>query len=361
MIRSSIGFLCAGLLAGAITPGTCAETNKPALKPADRLAALFGDPVVAKGKGFEVKRSDLDASIMTFKGAMAARGQTVSALEMERLEPQLLQELVRLRLLLTIATDADRAKGKELGEQRIKTEIERAGSEENVARQAKAIGRTLESWKAEIIDAAIGRTILDREIKVTVTDDDVKKFYDENPARFEQPEQVRISHVLLATLDLTTRQPLPEAQKETKRKLADDVVKRAKAGEDFVKLVKEFSEDASVKDKGGEITFARGNPNLPPEFEAAAFSLSENQISEVITTAVGYHVVKLLEKTPAKMVELAKVSDRVKEGLTQQAIQKQLPDYFERLTKDAGVEVLDAKLKLPERDSAASTKPADKK
>ncbi len=361
MIRYTIGFLCAGLLAGAATPVAGAETNAPSAKPADRLAALFGDPVVAKGKGFEVKRSQLDASVITFKGAMAARGQTVSPLEMERLEPQLLEELIRLRLLLTIATDADREKGKELGEQRIKAEIERAGSEENVARQAKAIGRTFESWKAEIIDAAIARTILDREIKVTVTDDDVKKFYDENPARFEQPEQVRISHILFATLDLNTRLPLPEAQKETKRKLAEEVVKRARAGEDFVKLVKEFSEDASVKDSGGEITFDRGSRQLPPEFVAAAFSLSENQISDVITTVVGYHVVKMLEKTPAKMIELAKVSDRVKEVLTQQAIQERLPDYFEKLMKEANVEILDAKLKLPERDTAATAKPGDKK
>ncbi len=361
MIRHTFGFLCAGLLAGVLIPGAFAETNPPMSKADAKLAALFGDPVLAKGKGFEVKRSQLDASILTFKGAMAARGQTVSPVEMERVEPQLLQELVRLRLLLTQATDTDRTKGKELAEQRIKAEIERAGSEENVARQAKAIGRTLESWKAEIGDASVARTILDREIKVTVTDDEVKKFYDENPARFEQPEQVRASHILFATLDLSTRQPLPEAQKEAKRKQAEEVVKRARAGEDFVKLVKEFSEDASVKDKGGELTLARGNPNLPPEFEAAAFSLGENQISDVVTTTVGYHIIKVLEKIPAKMVEFAKVSDRIKEGLTQQAVQKQLPDYFDKLMKDAGVEILDEKLKPSERDSAAPAKPDEKK
>ena len=193
--------------------------------------------------------------------------------------------------------------------------------------------------------------VLEREVKATVTDEEVKKYYDENPARFEQPEMVRVSHILLATVDQTARQPLPEPQKEAKRRQADDALKRAKAGEDFAKLVKEFSDDTNSKERGGEITLARGTPNIPMEFESAAFSLVENQISEVVSTPFGYHIIKLLERTPAKKLELAKVSENVKKGLTQMAIEKQLPDYFEKLIKEAAVEILDEKLKLTEQEA----------
>jgi len=194
-----------------------------------------------------------------------------------------------------------------------------------------------------------------------VTDEQIKKYYDENPARFEQPEMVRASHILLGTLDPTTRAELPEDKKQAKKKQMEDILKRAKAGEDFAKLAKEFSEDPGSKDKGGEYTFPRGQ--MAPEFETAAFALGTNQISDIVTTQFGYHIIKLSEKKPAHTVALADVTKEIKEGLTQQEVQKQIPDYFEKLKKEANVEILDEKLKAKESPPAAEKpveKPAEK-
>ncbi len=113
-----------------------------------------------------------------------------------------------------------------------------------------------------------------------MTDEEVKKFYDENPTRFEEPEMVRASHILLSTMDAATRQPLADDKKAVKRKQAEDLLKRARAGEDFAKLAKEFSEDPGSRDKGGEYTFPRGQ--MVPEFESAAFSLNTRPTEEVI-------------------------------------------------------------------------------
>lgn len=355
MIQHTFRFLCAGLLTTLVSTSlAAAATNAPATKPADKLAELFGDPVLAKGTGVEIKRSNLDTSVLTFKGAMAARGQVMQPADTEKAEPQLLMELIRLRLLLARATDADRTKGKELGEQRVKTEIERAGSEENVARQAKSIGRTIEDWKKDVIESSIAKVVLEREVTVTVTDDDVKKFYEDNPARFEEPEMVKVNHLLFATVELPSRQSISEAQKQAKRSQADAVLKRAKDGEDFIKLVKEYSDDTANRDKGGEMTFPRGQ--MMPELEAAAFALSQNQISDVVTTSFGYHIMKLIEKIPAKKIELAKVADRVKEALTAQAMQKQMPAYFEKLEKESPVEILDPKLKTGVEEAIKTAK-----
>src|SRR5439155_19815101 len=127
-----------------------------------------------------------------------------------------------------------------------------------------------------------------------------KKYYDQNPERFEQPEMVRVSHILISTRD-ASGQDLGDADKKKKKDLAEKVLKRAKGGEDFSKLIAEFSEDPASKDKKGEYTFPRGR--MVPEFEASAFALGVNQISDLVTSKFGYHIIKKLEKIPAGKVE----------------------------------------------------------
>ncbi len=191
---------------------------------------------------------------------------------------------------------------------------------------------------------------------MNVTDVDARKYYDDHPARFEEPEMVRASHILLVTTDPKTNTELTEAQKAAKRKEMEGLLKRARAGEDFAKLAKESSEDPGSKDRGGEYKFPRGQ--MVPEFEAAAFALQTNQVSDIITTRYGYHIIKLSEKIPAHKVEFDKALTDIKDGLTQQELQKQFPDYLAKLKKDAGVEILDEKLKAIELPKPP-TPPAD--
>ena len=160
---------------------------------------------------------------------------------------------------------------------------------------------------------------------------------------------VRASHILLSTVDPETKSPLADEKKLAKRKVTEDLLKRARAGEDFAKLAKEFSEDPGSRDNGGEYKFPRGQ--MVPAFETAAFSLTTNQVSDVVTTQFGYHIIKLSEKIPARKITLdetiegVKVSDQVKDLLQRQQLDKVLPDYIQKLQKDAKVEILDEKLK----------------
>ncbi len=81
------------------------------------------------------------------------------------------------------------------------------------------------------------------------------------------------------------------------------------------------------------------------EFEAVAFSMQTNQVSDIVTTRFGFHIIKLSEKIPAKKSPFADVEGRIKEFLSQQEADKQLPAYLEKLRKDAGVEYLDERFK----------------
>jgi parvulin-like peptidyl-prolyl isomerase len=132
-----------------------------------------------------------------------------------------------------------------------------------------------------------------------------------------------------------------------------------RAGEDFAKLAKKYSDDPGSKDNGGEYTFPRGK--MVPEFEAAAFSLKTNEVSDIVTTQFGYHIIKLSEKIPAKKVELAKVAPDLKEFLKQQEMQKRQDDvknFMDKLEKDAKVEILDNKYKPKEAGGDSSPAPA---
>jgi parvulin-like peptidyl-prolyl isomerase len=324
----------------AATPDNPPSTNTRPLVTT-KADDLFGGEAVAKGKGFTIKRSQLDDSLISIKSSAASRGQTIPPDQMTTLESQVLDRLIQIQLLLAKATDEDRTKGKETSAKRFEVMKTRSGSEEAMNRQLKSVGLTPEELKSKMLEEATAEAVLERELKVTISDDEVKKFYDDNPARFEQPEMVRASHILIGTRD-SSGADLPADKKAQKRKLAEDLQKRAKAGEDFAKLAKENSEDPGSKDKGGEYTFPRGQ--MVPEFEATAFSLGTNQISDIVTTQYGYHIIKASEKIPAKKADFAKVSPDIRDYLKQAAVQKQLPDYVAKLKKESSVEILDAKL-----------------
>jgi peptidyl-prolyl cis-trans isomerase C len=307
-----------------------------------KSADLFEDKVIAKGKGFEIKRSQLDDTVTSIRSTAIARGQTIPPEQMAMMEQQVMERLIQIQLLLTKATDADKAKGEETSAKRFENVKTRAGSPEALTRQLKSVGMSPEQLRAKMLEEATAEAVLERELKINVTDEEIKKYYDETPSRFEQPEMVRASHILLNTKDSATGAELSDAQKAVKRKQMEDILKRARAGEDFAKLAKEFSEDPGSKEQGGEYTFPRGK--MVPEFEAAAFSLKTNQVSDIVTTQFGYHIIKLSEKLPAKKMELAKVSQDIKDYLKGQAVQKLLPDYMEKAKKEAGVQILDPRL-----------------
>ena len=343
-------------------PDQPAPTNSAAAsKPAAKLNELFPDKVIAKGKGVEVSRNQLEDEIIRFKAQVAGRGQTVPPEQMEMMERQLLEQLIQVQLLRAKATDADKASGKTLADKRFEEAKTKLGSEDALNRQLKLMGVTREEVQAKWAESATAESVLKRELKVNITDADAKKYYDDNPARFEEPEMVRASHILLTTTDPKTNAELTEDQKAAKRKQMEDLLKRARGGEDFAEMAKKYSEDPGSKDKGGEYTFPRGQ--MVPEFDAAAFSLGTNQVSDIITTRFGFHIIKLSEKIPAKKVEFDKAASNIKDGLTQQALQKQFPDYIAKLKQDAGVEILDEKLKaqeLPDRSSASAAPPPAK-
>jgi parvulin-like peptidyl-prolyl isomerase len=316
---------------------------------------LFPDPVIAKGKGFEIKRSELDQVMVGVKSTFAARGQTLLPSQVTPIESQLLDRLIQDQLLLQKATEADRTNGTQKAEAQMSVLLDRFGSPEALERQMKAVGMTVAELRSKIVQENIAQAVKLRELNVNITDADAKQFYDDtnNLPNLEQPETVRVCDILVLTVDPNTRTPLSADQQKAKRKRIDDLLKRARGGESFTNLAVQYSEDPGVKEHRGQLP-PISRDQMTPELAAAAFSLTNNQISDVIELPYGYHILKLIEKIPAKKVDYATVAPRIKDYLTQQRIDKLAPAYMEKLRKAADVQILDANLKA----AAAANAPA---
>ena len=303
-------------------------------------ADTLGDDLLAKGKDVSVTQDQLDNAFIAYKASLASRGQNIPETLREDVEAKLLDKLIVTQIMMKRATPEDIKKGTASAEKITADAEKRFTTPEVFKQQLLAAGLTYKEFTEKLREQAICEQVLEREVKPTIkiTDADVRKFYDENTSRFEQPEMVRASHILVSTVNPATRQPVPPDEKLKREQKIIQLRNRAAAGEDFAKLARENTDDAASREKGGEYTFPRGQMVKP--FELAAFNLKTNEISQVVETVFGYHIIKLHEKIPAKKLDFDAVSKDIREALIQKELQAKMPEYFEQLKKEAGVEVV---------------------
>lgn len=360
--------------------------------------SLFDDPVIARGKGVEIRRGRLEESFINHKANLASRGKSIPEGQRTVREAQLLDRLIVTQLLVNRATDADKAKGKELAEKFTEESKKLVANEDMFYRQLKAMGLSADAYRKIVDEQALAEAVMERELKatITITDAQVEEFYktgadslvqimqDElerlvkDPAstaaqlaavkeqvdrlrnanlnRLEIDESVKIAHIFIPTRNRETGEADSDAEVKRKRQRLEIALARAGKGEDFSKLIQEFSQDPNLAETKGEYTMTRSD-RFTQEFKAAAFSLTKGQVSEIVGTPLGLHVIKLLERNPARKIEFAKVASEIKEHLVQQAYQQKMPAYFARLKKEAAVEVLDPRYKLSISEESASLKP----
>lgn len=163
-----------------------------------------------------------------------------------------------------------------------------------------------------------------------VSDEEIQKYYDEHKSEFYKNE-VKASHILISTLDKDGK-PLSEAKKKEAKKKAEEVLKKAKAGEDFAALAKEYSDDPGSAANGGDLGYFGKGVMVKP-FEEAAFSLKPGEISGIVESDYGYHIIKVFDKVDEQQ-PLSEVKDTIKTTL----LNEKYTQYVEKLTKEAKVE-----------------------
>lgn len=167
--------------------------------------------------------------------------------------------------------------------------------------------------------------------KVTVSEAEIKAYYDNNPQFFTKPEQIRASHILIKV------EPQADAmQKDRARKALKKVQQKLQTGEDFGALAKEFSQGPSAPKDGDLGFFGRGQMVKP--FEDKAFAMKTGEVSDIVETQFGYHLIKVTDKKPESTLTFVEVKERLGEHLKQQKVQQEIGAYVEKLRVDAKVE-----------------------
>jgi peptidyl-prolyl cis-trans isomerase C len=194
---------------------------------------------------------------------------------------------------------------------------------------------TVDQLRADArMDMMIGK-MLDAEVSgaPAATDAEAREFYDKNPDKFKQGETARASHILIRV-----DPQADEAAKTQARQKIDGILKRVRAGEDFAALAREHSNDGSAAQGGDLGVFQRGQ--MVPAFDQAVFALEPGQVSDVVTTQFGHHIIKLAEKRGASTVPYEQVSPRIVEYLSGQKKQQRADTFIEETKKKARIEVL---------------------
>jgi peptidyl-prolyl cis-trans isomerase D len=168
--------------------------------------------------------------------------------------------------------------------------------------------------------------LLDREQarqKVVVPPTDIQRYYNDNIQQFQTQEQVKASHILLETAGKNDADV---------KKRAEEILKQVKSGADFAELAKKVSEDKGSKANGGDLDyFSRGR--MVPEFEQAAFSMQPGQISDLVKSQFGYHIIKVVDKKAGSTRPLEEVRTQIQQQLAMQTADQRITDQARNLEK----------------------------
>lgn len=162
---------------------------------------------------------------------------------------------------------------------------------------------------------------------VQVSDKEVEDYYELNIDQYKKLERIRARHILIKTEPSDTA-----AQISEKRKEAEKILEEAKSGADFAELARKYSQDATAPDGGDLGYFARGDMFGP--FEQAAFSLKPGEISDVVITPFGFHIIKLEDYQSARTIPLEEVKDQIKQAILKQKAHELAYEKAEKIDQE---------------------------
>lgn len=343
-------------------------TPEAAAEPAERFRKLFDyvpEVVVAdKAGGAVVTRDDLLKELEPIVMQALKAGQPVMEPQARFFARQVAEQMATIKLVLADAAKqgiaADEAKCRENLE-RLKAQIE-GQAPGQFARELADSGMTEEQLLAKMAEQDTVmqyiKTVTDKApAPALVTDEEARKFYEDNKAQFEEPEMIEASHILVK---FDKEQPTAEEKAATLRKCQEIAAKILADGSNFAEVARESS-DCPSKEQGGSLgKFKRGD--MVKEFDEAVWSMEAGRVSEPVETVFGYHIIKAGPRTAATVRSFDEVKEELVNYLNGQARQKAQGEAVkaavDKLTAEAG---LDIKIALPELPVAPAAEPAPAK
>jgi foldase protein PrsA len=268
-------------------------------------APVGSDQVLVRVNGVPIRQSEVVERLLKRYGAQAVD---------EMIDETLLRQAAKSEKISADDAEVNR---------RLTKLQEQFGSKELFISQLEQAGSSVAKVKEDLADEIVRERLVVKSKGLTITDDELKKAFDENKDKLGSPEAIHLRHILVAT----------EAE-------AKDVVAKIKGGADFKALAREKSLAASGKAAGGDYGFvARGM--LPAEIDDIAFGMKTGEI-RIVPGPRGSHVLQVLEKRAPKPAVYAEVKNDLRDMLMAEKIKKAAPDYLAELRRKADLKTGDA-------------------
>lgn len=206
-------------------------------------------------------------------------------------------------------------------------------TDEELIAMLEAESQTLEEYKDTIRDQILLSKVISIEIKnrIVVSEKQILRYYENNKKEFWQAGKVKASHILFL-MDET----LTQTEKNTKEALAEKVLQKIREGVDFVDLAKAYSEDVSA-DSGGDLgELERGK--MVPELERVVFSMREGEVSGIVRSPYGLHIIKVNQISPGRTIGLEDVRSQIVNAERLKRFEKAFDDYVAKLKENAFIE-----------------------
>jgi peptidyl-prolyl cis-trans isomerase C len=302
-------------------PVLAAAEDKP-----DRQIALVNDMTVL--------RQDLDREMKLVSLRLSRQGQPIDAQGLKRYEGQLRETLINRALLL----QQSQALGVDVNPSLVTKALDafKAGFQnaDDYTRSLREMGFTEEEMTGQIKNGLVIKTLIDKEVidTLTVSDGQIRSFYEDNPDLFRRPEQVKASHILVQVPENAD-----EAQKAQAQAAIRALKQRIDNGEDFATLAMDHSACPS-KAKGGDLGFF-GREEMVAPFSEAAFALQPGQVSDVVTTRFGFHLIRVTERQAEEALAFNDVKDAIATRLRQEQEEQRIAAYIEKLKEHAVIKI----------------------
>jgi peptidyl-prolyl cis-trans isomerase C len=288
--------------------------------------------VVARVNGESITGKDLDDAVR----AIAGRAGPIPPGERDRVYRGVLDDMIGYRLIIQEA----RSRKVAVADAEVDAQVEQIRKQfPNEAQFQQALTAqktTLDAVRNDTRDEMSASKLVETEIasKIAVKPEAVTDFYNKNQDKFQQGPRVRASHILIGipqNADAATKQ-----QAKTK---AEAVLNDLKAGKDFAEAAKTNSQDPGSAPNGGDLGYFEQGQMVPP-FEQAAFALKPGEMSDIVETQFGYHIIKVADKQNSRVVPLDEAKGQIEEYLTQQNRHAQTEVFVEGLKAKAKIEIL---------------------
>ncbi len=246
------------------------------------------------------------------------------------------------RVLLEQAVENEKVEvGKDDVEARLDEIKQNFESQDAFEERLSSLGLTEKQLREEIELGMRIEALLDKHTANVseATDGEISEFYNSNIERFKQPERVRASHILIAVDENDT-----EEQKAEKRLRAAKILGELEKGADFAQLASQYS-DCPSKANGGDLGYFERGRMVEP-FEEAAFNLKVGELSDIVETRYGYHIIKVTDHVDSQTIPLEEARADIASYINTQKKQEAIGAYVESLRAAATIE-------YPESDTAS--------